>query len=395
MSLQLLLVADVSAEKVLGGAERMMVHHVRALMHSKHQLTVLTRQPTPDAPLSIELGHGVIEHRLPFGGDKGPRGLLQLKREAAIWWRQHGGEFDAVVGEQPFVMWAVLRAGCRLPRLQVVHSFAYQEYATRHGLDWGLKHRLITAAMRHLEAGIYRGAQRLLVLSRHMRRELEACFDIHEARVALAPGGVDLPPVLSAQKRSALRRELGWQGPVVVTLRNLVPRTGVDMLVQAAAILRQDLPDVRWCVIGGGALVDALGWLARQLGVDDIIEFTGYLSEEDVVRRMQAADAFMLPTRSLEGFGLVTIEANACGLPVVATPVGGNVEVASSSPDNRVAEAVSPEALAGSMADLLAKKTSHAARVKRLRAHIGEHFSWPGHDQAFLDALEVVVEDMV
>jgi len=392
--MRILLVADVSAEKVLGGAERMLVHHVRALMHSRHHLAVLTRQPQPDAPLTIDLGHGVTEYRLPFGGDKGPRGLLQLKYEAGIWWRQYGREFDVVVGEQPFVMWALLRAGCRLPRLQVVHSFAYQEYATRHGLDWDLKHRLVTAAMRHLEGGIYRSAQRLLVLSRHMRRELEVCFDIREARVALAPGGVDLPPALSAQKRTALRRELGWQGPVVVTLRNLVPRTGVDMLVQAAAMLRHEWPDVRWCVIGGGALAEPLGWLARQLGVDDIVEFTGYLPEEDVVRRMQAADAFMLPTRSLEGFGLVTIEANACGLPVVATPVGGNIEVASSSPDNRVAAAVSPEALAEAMGDLLAKKVSHAARVKRLRAHIGEHFSWPGHDNTFLEAVEAVVDGL-
>lgn len=392
--MRILLVADVSAEKVLGGAERMLVHHVRALMQSTHGLTVLTRQPGPDAPLCIDLGDGLTEYRLPFDGDKGPRGLLQLKREAAVWWGEYGGQFDAVVGEQPFVMWAVLRAGCRLPRLQVVHSFAFQEYATRHGLDWDIRHRLITAAMRHLEGGIYRSAQRLLVLSRHMRRELEACFDIPESRVVLAPGGVDLPPMQSAQKRSALRSALGWQGPVVVTLRNLVPRTGVDMLVQAAAMLRRDMPEVRWCVIGGGALAEPLGWLARQLGVDDIIEFTGYLPEEDVVRRMQAADAFMLPTRSLEGFGLVTIEANACGLPVVATPVGGNIEVASSSPDNRVAEAVSPEALAGAMYDLLSKKASHAARGKRLRSHIAQQFSWPAHDGTFLEAVEAVVKDI-
>lgn len=390
--MRILLVADVSAEKVLGGAERMLVHHVRALMASRHSLTVLTRQPDPSAPLSIDLGQGVTEYRLPFSGDKGPRGLMQLRREATGWWREHAGEFDAVVGEQPFVMWALLRAGCRLPRMQVVHSFAYQEYATRHGLDWSLKHRLITAAMRWLESGIYRSASRLLVLSRHMQRELEHCFDISEARVVLAPGGVDLPPMLDEAQREQVRHELGWEGPVVVTLRNLVPRTGVDMLVQAAAMLRRDCPDVRWCVIGGGALADALVWLAAQLGVDDIVEFTGYLPEKDVVRRMQAADAFMIPTRSLEGFGLVTIEANACGLPVVASPVGGNIEVASSSPDNRVARAVSPEALAEAMADLLHTDDAHEARAGRLRTHMAECFSWVGHDGRFLEAVETVTE---
>jgi len=390
--MRILLVADVSAEKVIGGAERMLVHHVRALMQSsEYELTVLTRQPQPDAPLVIDLGKGVSEYRLPFSGDKGLSGLLQLKREAGIWWREHGAGFDAVIAEQPFVMWALLRAGCHLPRLQVCHSFAYQEYATRHGLDWGMKHRMITAAMRHLEGGIYRSAARVLMLSRHMRSELQNCFGIPHERVALAPGGVDLPTILSEQQRDGLRNELGWQGPVVVTLRNLVPRTGVDMLIQAAAIVRNDMPDVRWCVMGSGALLEPLQWLARQLKVQDIIEFSGFLPEEDVVRRLQAADAFMLPTRSLEGFGLVTIEANACGLPVVATPVGGNVEVASSSPDNRVAEAVSPEAMAEALLALLRQPVAHAERAVRLRTHMAENFSWPKHDRDFLTAVGEVV----
>jgi glycosyltransferase involved in cell wall biosynthesis len=319
------------------------------------------------------------------------RGLLQLKREAESWWRRHAGQFDAVVAEQPFVMWALLRAGCELPRLQVCHSFAYQEYATRHGLDWGIKHRAIASGMRLLESGVYRSASRLLVLSRHMRNELENCFDIAGDRVALAPGGVDLPPMISAKKRAALRRELGWQGPVIVTLRNLVPRTGVDMLIQAASILRNEMPDARWCVMGSGALEEPLKWLAHQLLVEDIIEFAGYLPEQDVVHRMLAADAFMLPTRSLEGFGLVTIEANACGLPVVATPVGGNVEVASSSADNRVAEAVSPEALAQAMLGLLREQSNHGERAKRLRAHVTKHFSWSGHDQDFLSAVGDII----
>jgi len=207
----------------------------------------------------------------------------------------------------------------------------------------------------------------------------------------LAPGGVDLPPMLSEKQRASIRSGFGWQGPVVATLRNLVPRTGVDMLVQAAAIVRHDMPDVRWCVMGSGALLEPLQWLARQLNVHDIIEFAGFLPEEDVVKRMQAADAFMLPTRSLEGFGLVTIEANACGLPVVATPVGGNVEVASSSPDNRVAEAVSPEAMAEALLALLSQPAAHAERAARLRTHMAENFSWPKHDEDFLAAVGEVV----
>jgi len=388
--MRVLLVADVSAEKVLGGAERMLVHHVRALAESEHKLTVLTRQPQTDAPLLVCVADGVEEYRLPFSGDKGPRGLMQLAREAKIWWLQHGSAFDLVVAEQPFVIWALLRAGCKLPRLQVCHSFAYQEYATRHGLDWSLRHRLVTATMRRLEAGMYRSAERLLVLSEHMQREFACCFGIASERVSIAPGGVDLPAMIDATRREKNRKELGWQGPVVITLRNLVPRTGVDLLVQAAALLRPQLPDLRWCVMGSGDLLASLQWLAEQLQVSDIIEFTGYLSEADVVKRMQAADAFMLPTRALEGFGLVTIEANACGLPVVATPVGGNIEVVSSCAKNRLAIANHPEALADALLSVFQNGDDYAQTAACLREHIHEHFSWMQHDRLFLQAVEGV-----
>ncbi|MDQ6988119.1 MAG: glycosyltransferase family 4 protein [Mariprofundaceae bacterium] len=388
--MRVLLVADVSAEKVLGGAERMLVHHVRALIENGHSLTLLTRQPQPDAPSEMMLDEGVREYRLQFSGDKGPRGLRQLVAGARIWWRQHAGEFDVIVGEQPFVMWALLRAGCKLPRLQVCHSFAYQEYATRHGLDWNLRHRLVTAAMRRLEAGIYRSASRLLVLSVHMQREFAACFDIPAARVSVAPGGVIVPTLMCEGEREQYREELDWRGPVVVTLRNLVPRTGVDMLIQAAAILRLQMPTLRWCVMGSGALLESLRWLAEQLEVDDIIEFSGYLAEQEVVKRMQAADAFMLPTRSLEGFGLVTIEANACGLPVVATPVGGNIEVASSCELNHLADAITPQALAEALLDVLDENGVHAEKALHLRQHVAENFSWRQHDGLFLQAVESV-----
>ncbi|MDX8391380.1 MAG: glycosyltransferase family 4 protein [Mariprofundaceae bacterium] len=392
---RVLLISDVSAEHVLGGAERVLVNHVRALAASDHALTLLTRQPDTDAPLEVSVAGGVHEYRLRFSGDKGVRGLLQLAAEARVWWRQHAGEFDVIVSEQPFVMWALLRAGCKLPRLQVCHSFAYQEYATRHGLDWSLRHRLVTASMRRLEAGIYRSADRLLVLSEHMRREFSTCFDIVAERITVAPGGVLVPPMMGEGEREQCRAGLGWHGPVIVTLRNLVPRTGVDLLIQTAAILRSQVPDLHWCVMGSGALMDSLKWLAKQLKVDDRIEFSGYLSEGEVVKRMQAADAFMIPTRSLEGFGLVTIEANACGLPVVATPVGGNIEVASSCTLNRLADAITPEALAAALLEILDESGlneggGHAEKAVRLRQHVGEKFSWQQHDALFLQAVEAV-----
>jgi len=383
-------VADVSAERLLGGAERMLIRHLRALS-GVHEVTVLTRQPAPDAPLEVALDGGVREFRLPFSGDRGMRGLWELVRGARRWWRARRRDFDVVVAEEPFVMWALWRAGCRLPRLQVCYAFAHEEYATRHGLDWGWRHRLAGAAMARLEGELYATARRLFVLSDYSRRRLAQRYPEVVRPVDVAHGGVDVRPLASEEEREAARRALGWEGPVVVSLRNLVPRQGLDMLVQAAAMLRHDMPGLRWCVMGDGPLREGLAWLARQLGVGDIVEFAGFLPEEEVKRRLDAADAFMLPTRALEGFGLVTVEANERGLPVVGTPAGANPEVVGATPDNIVASAIGPEALAEATCALLARNEDHMARARRLHAHVRRAFAWDRHDALLLRALERVV----
>lgn len=384
-SLRLLLVADVSAERVLGGAERMLVEHLRALVAGGYGVTLLTRQPQPDSPLCITLDGGVEEHRLPFDGDRGVAGLVQLRQQAKRWWQQHGIQFDLVVAEQPLVMSALHAAGCKLPRLQVCHSLACEEYATRHGLDWGLKARAAAAAMRQLEGGLYRSANRVMALSCFTRERLRRVVGVAPERIAVAPGGVSLPAVADSVQRTAWRQQLGWQGQVVMTLRNLVPRTGVDLLVQSAAILRYTHPDLRWCVVGDGELGEPLRDLCRLLQVDDRIEWCGYLAEDEVTQRMQAADLFMLPTRALEGFGLVTVEAASHGLPVVATPVDANIEVVPSIDANRLATAATPQALAQATAALLADIPDDLTPYRaKIRQQVIGLYGWKRHDEALL-----------
>lgn len=385
----ILVVADVSAEQVLGGAERMLVHHLRALQQAGYGVTLLTRQPRPGAPELFLLENGVEEHRLNWDGQRSWRGLRQLKAAARGWWREHEGSFDLLLAEQPFTVWALMQAGCRLPRLQVCHSFAFEEYATRHGVDGGLRHRITAAAMRRLEQRIYDSASRLLVLSDFMRRRLEAFFRIPPSRVSVVPGGVDMPetPELT---REQLRSLLGWQGQVAVTLRNLVPRTGVDLLVEAAGFLKDELPQLHWCVIGQGPMLEQLKAQAVALGVAGCVEFCGFLPEDGVRKRLFAADLFVLPTRDLEGFGLVTIEANSCGLPVVATPVSANSEVVPSLPFNRLADAVSGEALAAAVRATLTALTvapmDDAGRRQLQQAALAK-YAWRHHDAGLIAAI--------
>ena len=385
--LSILVVSDVSAQTVHGGAERMLHHHIRALHNAGAKVCVLTRQPNADADILIKLDHGIDEHRLHFNGNKGKKGLLQLRKEANIWWQMHH-DFDIVVAEQPFVMWALMQAGCKLPRLQICHSFAFEEYATRHGLDWSFHHRLVAASMRKLESFVYQSAQAQLVLSDFMNQRLQDFFSIPAQQITIAAGGIDgfdLP----WDRREKMRQSI-WNEeaalPTIVTLRNLVPRTGVDLLVQTAAIVHVDRPDVRWNVVGNGALLEPLKRLRDTLNMHDIIDFTGFLPEKEVQKRLWSADLFMLPTRSLEGFGLVTLEANVLGLPVIATPVGANPDVVSWHSFNSVAEHATPEALAKCVLQHLDTLPNFKERQQLASATEG-HFSWQKHDHALTAAV--------
>jgi len=109
----------------------------------------------------------------------------------------------------------------------------------------------------------------------------------------------------------------------------------------------KELKDVRrdvFLVIGGeGVLEGKLKELARKLGLEDVVRFEGYIPDEDLPMYFQGADYFILPTRSLEGFGLVTVEALACGTPVLGTPVGAIPEVLSRLDPSLLAEGNGPE----------------------------------------------------
>lgn len=390
MSKRILMVADVSAETVLGGAERMLHHHLRALVDAGHEVTVLTRQPEPDAEVCIELADfGIQEFRFPFSGDKGYKGLMELKKAAKQWWKHHDDAFDVVVSQQPFVMWALLEAGCRLPRLQVCHSLACEEYETRHALDMNIKHRLAIMAMRKLERKVYQSANKIMVLSAYTQAKLDALFHLMPNTFVLNPGAAEQVQGLAMDSRDEVRQALAWQQPVVSTLRNLVPRTGVDLLVQAAAIVKHTHPHVRFVVMGGGVLRDSLQKLAQELGVAEMIEFTGFLPELDVKRRLLASDVFMVPTRGLEGFGLVTLEANVWGTPVLATPISANTELVPNIIHNQLADNASPLALAEKVIWMLDNTLSDTQR-RRTSDDALRQYNWQKHDAILLNSLKTL-----
>jgi SAM-dependent methyltransferase len=131
---------------------------------------------------------------------------------------------------------------------------------------------------------------------------------------------------------------------------------------------------------GSGSLRTELEALAAALGVAAHVRFLGFVPDADLPLYYQAADCFVLPTRELEGFGLVTVEALACGTPVLGTPVGATPELLDPLDPALVFPAATAEAMAGRLGDFLdrlERAPGPAAALRAAaRAHAERHYGW-------------------
>ena len=146
--------------------------------------------------------------------------------------------------------------------------------------------------------------------------------------ITVVPNGADAEVFMPRDPAEA-RRRLGIppEGPVISYVGKLVPRKGVDTLIEAMGILAARAAGAPRLVMAGiGGMREPLEQRAAQLGVADRITWLGKVPHDDVGWVMSAGDVFVLPSLS-EGLPTVVCEAMACGLPVVATAVDGTPEI--------------------------------------------------------------------
>jgi glycosyltransferase involved in cell wall biosynthesis len=229
------------------------------------------------------------------------------------------------------------------------------------------------AAKRAVERAVYRRAAALVVLSRAFGDILVERYGVPRERIRVLAPGVDLDRFRPGD-RAAARAALGvpehaW---VAVVVRRLVPRMGIDVLLDAWA--RLDDPDGLLLVVGGGVARPDLERRAGELGLGGRVRFLGQVPDDDLVAAYRAADVSVVPSLALEGFGLVVLEALACGTPVVATDAGGLGEAVEGLDPGLVV----PAGDAGALAARLAAARSGAEPLPSpaaCRAFAEEH-SW-------------------
>jgi glycosyltransferase involved in cell wall biosynthesis len=150
-------------------------------------------------------------------------------------------------------------------------------------------------------------------------------------RICVIPGWVDTARFKPASQSVAIqaRQRLNWptDKPVLFAVRRLEARMGLDRLLYAIAQLRDEGYDFYTAIGGAGSQLTMLMQLGNRLGLLSHLAFMGRISDDDLLAAYNACDASIIPTGQLECFGIIALEAMACGKPVLVTPVGALPEV--------------------------------------------------------------------
>ncbi|HOO52485.1 MAG TPA: glycosyltransferase family 4 protein, partial [Alphaproteobacteria bacterium] len=170
---------------------------------------------------------------------------------------------------------------------------------------------------------------KIIVLSDFTKHKLISIHHVKEKRIHILPGAADTCRFIPADDKKTVRTRLNLSPDKIIffTVRNLIPRMGLENLIHAIANLRKENKNIHLIIGGTGVLKSSLEKLSSSLGLKDMITFKGFIPDNDLPFYYQAADLFILPTLMLEGFGLVTVESMACGTPVLGTPVGATPEI--------------------------------------------------------------------
>ncbi|MFT7621112.1 MAG: phosphatidylinositol alpha-1,6-mannosyltransferase [Myxococcota bacterium] len=188
----------------------------------------------------------------------------------------------------------------------------------------------LRAAYRAHRASVVRRVDGCFPVSRYTGKLL-ADLGVAPERIHIVPNGTDPERFDNETTREAAttlraRYDLG-EGPILSTVARLVPRKGIDTVIEALPDLCAAHDGLMYCVAGGGPDQGRLEALAQRLGVANRVRFLGRIPDDDVGALYQVCSAFVMPARqegaSVEGFGLVFREAGACGAPVVGSYSGG------------------------------------------------------------------------
>jgi glycosyltransferase involved in cell wall biosynthesis len=387
--MHIVMVTNAIAPDKLGGLERYVRELSKELVRQGHAVTVISKMTSPDQPDVQECPDGVkvMRYKVPLKEDtlfavKYPYYVMRGVREAlgaALRTSYPGG--TAVHGHFPLPMLPLVMK--RIPYVYTCHAPVYKEILDeRQGSyrfpQWALG--ILVGCFKLAERRVLKTATRVVTLSQFVSQEVCDLTRQNPDTITRIPGGLDTGWFSPLAEDEGQRTS---PGPLIFTARRLVSRTGVEELLRAMPLILEHAPTAKLAVAGDGPLRPRLQKVIVELGLGHSVSLLGRISEVELREWYRKADIAVTPTRNLEGFGLSTVEAMACGTVPLVTPVAANPEVVRHVSPLLIAPGVDARGIAdGIMA--LWTSAEFESLCSTVRGAVHPQLSWPSVCREYL-----------
>ena len=338
-----------------GGAERVIADIAEGLDSEKYDVRVWCIARGGNT--ADELAEKGIEVKiLGISSYHNPLKILRLKRlltEAGPDIVHTHGYFASVIG----------RLSAKKAGIPIIFAHVHSTY-----WDYKKKHIL-------MERKLSRFTHKIICCSRAVENFVKDIEKVGDGKTLVIYNGVDEERFYPMEDAPSIRTELGIdeKALVVGTVSSLTPHKGHEYLIQAASLVKEELPSAKFLIVGDGPLRTELEDQVKNFSAHPFIMFTG--TRKDVPKILSVMEVFVLPSSSREGLGIAIIEAMAAEKPVVATDIGGIPEAVKKGETGFLVSPGDPGALAKAIIELLQNPEKAKEMGKKGRARFKEKFT--------------------
>jgi glycosyltransferase involved in cell wall biosynthesis len=266
----------------------------------------------------------------------------------------------------------------KYPLLQTVHGYFTEEFKIQIGFK-KLIYRFFCAP---IERMILSKIPRIIVLSPQIK---DMIGKITKSKICIIPNGVDLNFIQSINPNRTTEH------PSIFFLGYLTKGKGVDDLIQAVQLVKNEIKGIRLYIGGNGPYMNQLKDLVRKLDLSENVIFLGLLNDMEKFGYMKAIDVFVLPSH-WESFPIVLLEAMACEKPIITTNVGGNPYAVTDGVNGFLVQPNEPQSIANKIISLLYTKDllQKMGRESRIRSL---DFNWEKIAQQTRDLYQEIMKE--
>lgn len=272
---------------------------------------------------------------------------------------------------------------------------------TAHGFD-----AVVPPTMRRnrLFRIVMNRAAAVFAVSRYTAGILSTC-GVRQEKIRAIPNGVRPEAFVLTQeidrRVQSLRARFGLEGAyVLLTVSRLARRKGHLPTIEAVAVLRERIPRLRYLIAGDGPMLQTIQSRVAALGLEDIVSLLGFVSEAEKVALLHACDVFVLPNEDLpleaggldtEGFGLVFLEAAACGKPAVGGRAGGVPEAVADGETGILVRPGDSREVEQAVLELWADRDFARRLGRAARERVCRDFSWSRIARSYAETFEALI----